>query len=415
MGPTIMRPLEILIVGGGIGGLMAAVAFRSQGHNVTILEKTELGQETGAAVHICPNAHGLLRRYGILPEEFGANPVNGVAEYFHDGTLRNEINIAKTASMFPHLWVLGHRIALHDKLKDVATSADGINRPAVLKTRSRVVEVDPVTATVILEDGTNIKGDLVIGADGVSSVTRKYVAGDIKPFASGKSAFRFFVPHDRIRACPETRHLVEQDGVMRIWFGNDRRLVMYPCNNNTTINCAAIHPSSESAAKVDDGWGSGVSKDTLLAVYKNFAPEIMSLFKLVDPSTLQIWSLLDMDRIPRWTTGRLALLGDAAHPTLPNQGQGAGIAMEDAVSLAVLMPLGISPNEIPERLELYQEVRDERAHRIQEVSRVTGADLDDPISRSLNMFEFTVYNFGHDEWQNSTEQLRNWESSRTHI
>jgi hypothetical protein len=164
--------------------------------------------------------------------------------------------------------MLSHRVQLHEDLKRKATSPDGVGVPAVLNTSSIVKTVDPDTATVTLEDGTSFSGDLVLGADGVSvsiipgpllprtltqpskSVTRKIATGqDIKPFGSGKSAFRFLIPMSQIRENAATAKLAAREGYMTMWMGDDRRLVMYPCSDNTMMNFVGIHPSELSASK----------------------------------------------------------------------------------------------------------------------------------------------------------------------
>ena len=153
-------------------------------------------------------------------------------------------------------------------------------------------------------------------------MTRKAIAGDDhKPFGSGKSAFRFLIPHETILGNPLTKNFAERDGYMQIWYGDDRRLVMYPCNDNTIMNFVGIHPSELTASK-GEGWSRIGNKETLLDIYKDFGPNVEALLQMADASELKVWTLLDMERIPAWTKGRLALLGDAAHPFLPHQGQG---------------------------------------------------------------------------------------------
>ncbi|KAJ1323508.1 salicylate hydroxylase [Microdochium nivale] len=407
---TTDKPLKVLIVGGGIGGLMAATVLRRHGHDITIFERSQLAQETSAAVHIAPNAYGLLKRFGMIPEDIGANPVKGVTEWNQQGKIMFELDTSRGAGLWQHPWVLAHRVGLHSALKNLAAGPDGPNTPAVLKTGCRIASVDPNSGTVTFEDGTTETGDLVIGADGVSSVTRTAVAGDVKPFRSGKSAFRFLVPHDKIRAVPEAEPFTRKEGIMNMWIGNNTRLIMYPCNNNTMMNFVAIHPTEESAAKGED-WSRGGSKDALLETYKDFPPAVRALLQLVDAESVKAWTLFDMERIKNWTKGKAALLGDAAHPFLPHQGQGAGVAMEDAVSLATLLPMGVTPEQIPERLALYEKLRDERAHRIQEVSRMMGEDMDDETRKKFDMFKFTAYNYGHDEYHNSNAALRKLQNS----
>lgn len=273
-------------------------------------------------------------------------------------------------------WLLAHRIELHNKLKTAATNPKE-SGSVQLRTSSKVVNIDPVSATVALEDGTKIKGDLVIGADGVHSVARTVVAGDgYKPFGSGKSAFRFLVPRQLALEDPVTKPFAETQGNLLIWYGNDRRVVMYPTSDNSILNFVCIHPEAETSDDSGEGWDQTSNLEKLLQVYASFDPALLQLLKKADPLNIKIWTLLDMKVIPNWTKERLTLLGDAAHPFLPHQGQGAGVAIEDAATLAVVLPPGTKSEEVAERLSLYEEIRKERADKIQQFSRLAGADLD---------------------------------------
>lgn len=226
------------------------------------------------------------------------------------------------------------------------------------------------------EDGSCIGGDLVVAADGVHSVCRKFIpGGDVKPFNSGKSAFRFLVPRQLAAEDPITKGFVEHPGNLLIWYGSDRRIVMYPTSNNSLLNFVCIHPGTETADQAGEEWTQTSNLDRLLEVYGSFHPAVLRLLSKADPQSIKIWKLLDMAVIPSWTNERLALLGDSAHPFLPHQGQGGGVAIEDAASIAVVLPLGTTPSEISGRLKLYEEIRKERADRIQEFSRDTGGDL----------------------------------------
>jgi 2-polyprenyl-6-methoxyphenol hydroxylase-like FAD-dependent oxidoreductase len=254
-------------------------------------------------------------------------------------------------------------------------SAD-VDREAIpFRTASRVVQVNPATATITLEDGTQFQGDLVVGADGVNSTTRSAIpGGNVKASCSGKSAFRFLVSKQAALHDPETAALVERPGELSIWYGADRRIVLYPTSHNTVLNFVLIHPEEESAEEADESWGQSGNLQKMLQIFSSFDPAVLKLLSMADPQSVRVWKLLDMEEIPRWYEGRLALLGDAAHPFLPHQGQGAGVAIEDAASLAVVLPLGTTVEEIPERLQLYDEIRHERASRIQQYSRLAGRD-----------------------------------------
>ncbi|TEA16484.1 FAD-dependent monooxygenase OpS4 [Colletotrichum sidae] len=400
------RPLKIAIVGAGIGGLSSAIALRRQGHQVDLYEQSRLSNETGAAVHLAPNSNGLLRRWGIFAETFGANP----AEHFKERDLHNkggfDVDITKSQGQWQHPWQLVHRAYLHNEIRAAATSEDGPGTPAKVHVAAKVVGADPEKGTLELEDGTTVQADVILGADGIYSKMRKFVTGtDYKLFRSGKAAFRFLIPRAAVEADPVTAPLVDKKNQLGIWFGTDRRLVIYPCNDNQLLNFVCIHPDTESHATASDEWNKKGSIEQLLKVYQDFDPALLELIKKVHPDEVNVWQLLDMEVMPTWTNGKLALLGDAAHPFTPHQGQGAGQAMEDGAALGVVLPKGTSPEDVPERLRLYEQIRRERAHTIQEFSRQAGKDRIPGQPPAIQMMNYTNYNFGHDEHDHATKMF----------
>ena len=266
------RPLRVLVVGAGIGGLTAAIALRQQGHDVDIYEQSKLAQETGAAIHLAPNANGLLRRFGLYVENIGAVECKGITEFKPDGSLKYSIDLSHANKMWSHPWHLVHRAHLHTALKEMAIGEAGKGRAAKLHVSSHVKAVDPDTATVSFDDGTEVQGDLVVGADGVHSMARASIpGGDLKAFDSGKSAFRFLIPSDELNTDPLTKTFVEKDDFLSMWIGLDRRLIMYPCVNKTVMNFVGIHPSRESAEDIKgEGWQETGSKTRMLQIFENF-------------------------------------------------------------------------------------------------------------------------------------------------
>lgn len=372
-----IRPLKIVFVGGGIGGLTAAIALRQIGHDVVVLEQWDGANETGAAIHLAPNSNGILRRLGLYAEDFGANAMNRMTEYATDGSLIRSLDLVEPNKQWQHPWQLVHRVHLHSELQKAATSLSGKGKPVEIRYSSKVIDTDPDTATATLESGERIEGDVLIGADGVFSETRtKVKGGHVRPFSSGKSAFRFLVDKKEALNDPLTRKYAELDGELVMFLGPDSKIVAYPCRNNELLNFVCIHPSEATAAPSDD-WSTGGSKKALLDVYAGFDESARALLDKADHTTLKVWQLLDMEKLPTWVNNKLALLGDAAHPFLPHQGQGGGVAMEDAAALSVVLPLGTDPSEVAERLKVYETCRYERAHKIQEYTRVAGRCLEE--------------------------------------
>ncbi|KAH7402662.1 hypothetical protein BKA66DRAFT_564567 [Pyrenochaeta sp. MPI-SDFR-AT-0127] len=406
------RPLKITIVGAGIGGLSAAILLRQQGHTVTLLEQSRFANELGAAVHLAPNANGLLRRMGLIPETHGAVKCKRLSQWFPNGKEMFSIDLERDAGRWQHPWQLAHRVSLHSELKSLAT-AEGKGTPAILKTRSRVVDVDPKEGIVTLDGGETLQSDVIVGADGVHSRTRPRIPGaeNIKTFGSGKSAFRFLIPRERAYAESETKKFAEQEGHLIMMFARDRRVVVYPTSDNTLLNFVCIHPTSESQVQTEESgssdWQSKGNLNKMLEVFKDFEPAVIKLLGMADEETLKVWELLDMEQLPTWTDGKLVLIGDAAHPFTPHQGQGAGQAMEDAASLAVMLSPNTTLDTIPARLKLYEKCRYERASSIQEYSRLAGKDLGS--GPPVDSYRFTNFNFGHDEWHYSSQILRKWE------
>ncbi|CAN9253505.1 unnamed protein product [Alternaria alternata] len=355
-----IEPLKITICGAGIGGLSAAIFLRQRGHKVTLLEASRFSNELGAAVHLAPNANGLLRRMGLIPEAHGAITCKLLTQLFPNGKEMFTVPLEKDAGRWQHPWQLAHR--------------EGKGTPADLRLRSKVVDVDAKAGIVTLEDGSTIESDVVVGADGVHSKTRPRIPGaeNIKTFGSGKSAFRFLIPRQRALDEEMTRKFAENEGHLIMIFARDRRVVVYPTSDNTLLNFVCIHPTSESQIDPQEpgssDWQNQGNLNKMLEVYKDFEPAVLKLLSMADEETLKVWELLDMEQLPTWTDEKLVLIGDAAHPFTPH-----------------------TSAHLPSK----------------NTARLAGKDLGS--GPPVDPQKFTNYNFGHDEWNYSSQMLRKWE------
>lgn len=259
-------------------------------------------------------------------------------------------------------------------MKEVATSPHGDGQPIIIHTSSRVVNAFPQSAEFVLQSGAVVQGDVIIGADGIRSACRPAVAGPgYDSFSYGKDAFRFMIPRTKILEDPETRSLAEELGSMDFFFSPDHKVIVYPCVDNTLLNVVCIHPSQHSETS-SDIYNRSASKESVIEVFREFNPTILKIIEKCDSDTLKSWPLLDAPSLPTFISDSLALIGDAAHPFTPFIGQGAAMAIEDAVSLGVMFSKGVTAEEVPERLRLYNLARFERATLIQGFSRIAGGD-----------------------------------------
>jgi 2-polyprenyl-6-methoxyphenol hydroxylase-like FAD-dependent oxidoreductase len=319
------RSLNITVVGAGIGGLSAAIFLRQQGHTVILLEASRFANELGAAVHLAPNANGLLRRMGLIPEAHGAVKCRRLSQWFPNGKEMFSVDLGRDAGRWQHPWQLVHRVSLHSELKRLATCEEGAGKPAVLRLRSKVVDADPKAGVVVLENGEKIESDVIVGADGVHSKMRPQIPGaeNVKTFGSGKSAFRFLIPRQKAFDEEMTRKFADKEGHLIMIFGRDRRVVVYPTSNNTLLNFVCIHPTAESQVQSEEpgssDWQNQGNIDKMLEVYKDFEPAVLKLLGMADEETLKVWELLDMEQLPTWIEEKLVLIGDAAHPFTPRK------------------------------------------------------------------------------------------------
>ncbi|CAD0098780.1 unnamed protein product [Aureobasidium mustum] len=316
------RPLKVTIIGAGIAGLTAALALRKQGHEVTVIERSRFAVETGAAMHMAPNATALLEWMDVRPSEVGGTLLRQMRRFDANGNLLHTKEFGpEDRSHWQTEWYLVHRVDLHNKLKSEATSTTRDGVPVQLHLACKVTDIDLHNATVTLEDGRTFNGDLLLGADGLHSFTRKQIVGEIQPYAVGKSCMRWLVSKETLLADPRTdRASIETPGAFVEWSAPDRRLVAYPCGDDKIMNMCAFAPSSEfqdpENVSIDVEYNTSGNMNLMLRAFKNFCPAVQAAMENSGDS-LKIWDMYDMKTLPKWCEGSSAIIGDAAHPFQP--------------------------------------------------------------------------------------------------
>ena len=344
---------RVVIAGGGIGGLAAAAFLARAGLEVSVHEQAAQFREIGAGLVLAPNLVRLLRRLGLadrLAEAAVRLEVGWEFRRWEDGSVLFAQDLARSADLYGEdTWVV-HRADLLDLLRS-AVPADALH----LGQRVTGVEQDDDGAHLQFADGTAVEGDVVVAADGIHSVLRAAVTTPGPARYSGLCAWRALVPAE---AAPEPARRPAQT----LWLGPGRHLVHYPVSRGELVNLVASTPAGDFDV---ESWESRGRVEDLAAEFAGWDPRLQEL--IAGAGEVGRWALLDRDPISTWTAGRLALLGDAAHPMFPFFAQGAGQAVEDAAALAVC--LAEPRTSIPEALARYEAVRVPRTAQVQIASR----------------------------------------------
>ncbi|KAL3476691.1 hypothetical protein BJX99DRAFT_227539 [Aspergillus californicus] len=420
--------MKVIIVGAGIAGLAAGIGLRRAGHDVKIFERSSLLREVGAAINICPNASQVLLQWG-----FDTDRARFVTARRHIRALGTTLE-TQTMVEYPDFtriyggpWYLSHRVDLHSELRRLATDPSGPGQPVELVLRAEVVDYDAEDGSITLANRSTERADLVVAADGVHTSAVRHVIGHATPVVStGWSVFRFLLSTDELCRDPDIAPLVErgvtrlEDGLQKIFSveSDMRRLVWYPCANNTVQNIVVVYPNQETDDHEREDWDRSADVDDVLSQLHDFHPDIV---KLVGKATdITRWPLLYRDPISTLIKGRMVLIGDAGHPMLPHQGQGGAQSIEDAAALSeVFTGLAVNPSkdEIQNRLAIFDKIRLRRVSAFQILSNAAQDQswrvleraqeyMPEGVSVPTTQSEFWAHNFGYDVVEDSRRQMK---------
>jgi salicylate hydroxylase len=344
--------MRIAVIGGGIGGLSAALHLLQAGFDVHVYEQAPRIGEIGAGIQISPNASRLLIRLGLKAamDRVGVRPAAIHRRRWDDGrTLERAPLGPEVEATFGAPYYHFHRGDLAELL--------GAAVPAErLHVGHKLVGLDQQGEGVVarFESSVSAKADLLVGADGIHSRVRHLAFAPEKPRFTGCVAWRGLVPAERIR------HL-DIEVAAHNWMGPDGHVVHYWVASRSLMNVVCV---VEHGTWTSEFWTDRGDVAEVLARYEGWHPMVRGLIAAF-PETF-IWALHDRRPLPRWSAGQVTLLGDACHPMLPMMAQGAAQSIEDGATLAAL--LTAMPGDLPGALRRYEELRKPRATRLQEAS-----------------------------------------------
>jgi salicylate hydroxylase len=351
------KRLNVVVVGGGIGGLFAAKALIANGLSVSVHEQAPSLGEIGAGVFLTPNSVRQLQRVGLGPsvEARGARVGPGSQYFRHDGTPIAPVQVTDSSG-----WNATFGMHRADLVEMLAAALP----PEVVHTGHRCTGFEQTgdTARVSFANGAVVEGDVVIAADGIHSELRRYVTPPSHPVFSGSVAYRGVIAHARVPHWPTER--------WQMWLGKGKHFLTFPLRAAELINYVGFVPADQ---EMKESWSAPGDPEVLRREFSGWDPRIGSLLNRIE--TTFRWALYDRDPLPTWSRGRLTLLGDAAHPMLPHLGQGANQSIEDGMALATILARA-NRKTAPAALLVYERLRRERVAEVQRGARENGLRYD---------------------------------------
>ena len=342
--------LSLALVGGGIGGLVAALSLHRAGFDVHVYEQARSVSEVGAGIQVSPNATRVLHGLGLGDDlaAMGVRPLALHQRRWEDGRTLLRTPLADAViDAFGFAYYQMHRA---DLLMTLLRALP----PERVHVEHRLVRLvdhgDAVEA--IFDNGKSVLVDALVGADGIHSTVQGIVFGPRSAHFTGCAAYRGLIPAERLS------HL-NLEVTCDVWMGPGRHFVHYFVRNEQLLNFVAV---VEQDSWKGESWTDKGDVTTALGEYEGWHPQVRSILAAVDETF--IWALFDRPALERWSVGRTTLLGDACHPMLPFMAQGAAQAIEDGATLTACLAR-TNRADIPMALHRYEQLRLPRASRVQ--------------------------------------------------
>ena len=351
-----MSKRHALIVGGGIGGLTASLMLANKGWLVSVFEQATELSDIGAGIQLTPNCTRVLHHLGLAEKlQAVSNEPDGIEmRHWQSGDVISNSALGAAARLkfsFPYLHI--HRADLISLLVEAANAESSIDLYTDTKVSS--IAQDGSETSLTLSNGEIYRGEIIIGADGIRSVVREHLFGSSEPRFTGNVAWRALISSDKL---PEA--FVKPN--VTAWWGPGAHFVHYYVRSGELVNCVCV---VEKQGWEVESWTEPGQISELKHDFKNWHPSIQMLVDKADRDSLFKWALHDRRPMRSWGKGRVTLLGDACHPTLPFMAQGAAMAVEDAAVLANCL----ANWPIDDAIDRYENLRKRRTADVQNGSR----------------------------------------------
>jgi 3-hydroxybenzoate 6-monooxygenase len=362
--------LPIIIAGGGIGGLTAALALARKGRRSIVLEQAAQFGEIGAGIQLGPNAFQCLDRLGL------GDALKSTAVFIDSQLLKDALDGSTITTVpldapfrerFGNPYAVVHRADLHAAILQSAKVSGHVELRAGVRVTGYAQSGTVVSAK--LSTGETLQGNALVGADGLRSAIRAQLVNDGEPIVCGHTTYRSVIPTEQM---PEAFRW----NAATLWAGPKVHIVHYPLKGGKVFNLVVTRDNGATEPVA----GKPVSDAHVLEQFQHVCEDVKTILRR--GQDWKAWVLADREPISVWTDGRVALLGDAAHPTLQYFAQGACMAMEDGVCLADVVA---THGDMAKALVVYNDARAVRTARVQYGSRLIGEYIYHPSGAKAAM------------------------------
>ena len=393
-----MRPEPLIVVGAGIGGIATALSLSQKGYSSLVLEKSSRLSEIGAGIQLGPNAFNALERLGVTEE------LREKSVFIENLRLIDAVSGEEVATIplgndfrrrFRNPYAVIHRGELHSAL---LRRCRAMREFIDLRVDTTIVDVEQGDAGVfaVTQSGERIQGAALVGCDGLWSRVRERIVGDGPPRISGHSTYRSVI---QFKDMPEDLRI----NAATLWAGPKCHIVHYPLSGGKLFNLVVTYHNHATEPVA----GRSVGAEEVRRGFEGVSPRIK---RVIDSSEdWRLWVLCDRDPAERWASGRITLLGDAAHPMLQYFAQGACMALEDAVCIGEAV--AAARGDFEAAFHIYQDARVLRTARVQLQSRAIGEFIYHPGGVAARLRNSIMRSKSSEEWYHSLDWLYGYDIS----